>query len=313
MKHAFIVNPTSGGGKGAAALIAKLEDLISNSSEDIRYYLTEGVGDATVIASRLALEAEDRDEEIRIYACGGDGTVNEVVNGIADCENAILGVVPIGSGNDFVRNFEGSEWMDVAKQVSAGVETVDMIRYSFSSEEGIVDRYCANGMNIGFDGNTAILANELKRHKFIGGSFSYLLAVAITLIKKEGARLKITADGEEMANGNIILSCISNGRFCGGGIELSPRARVNNGTLEMLVVTDVTRRKVVQVFPRIMSGKIFEIPDVDTFAKFAQPKHVHLEPLDGSMKYVVDGEEVRSGALDVDIIENGLRVVVPRV
>lgn len=313
MKHAFIINPVSGNGKRAAELIAKLDALIQEDSREISYYLTEGRGDATVIASRLALEAEDRDEEIRVYACGGDGTVNEVINGIADCENAILGVVPIGSGNDFIRNFDNADWMDVAKQVDAGFETIDCIKYSYEAEDGVVDKYCGNGMNIGFDGNTAILANELKSHKFINGSFSYLLAVAITLIKKEGARLKITADGEEMANGNIILSCITNGRFCGGGIELSPRARVNNGTLEVLVVTDVTRRKVVQVFPRIMSGKIFEIPDVDTFAKFAQPKHMRVEPLDGTMKYVVDGEEVRSGAIDIDIIENGLRVVVPYV
>lgn len=312
MKYAFIINPVSGNGKKAAELIAKLDEFIRNDDRDIRYYVTEGAGDATVIANRLAYDAEDMGEAITIFACGGDGTNNEVVNGIDGYDNVTFGVVPVGSGNDFVRNFEGADFMDIEKQLSSSAEKVDVIRYSYAAEDGVVDRYCANGMNIGFDGNTAILANELKSHKFINGSFSYLLAVAITLIKKEGAKLRITADGEVVHEGNLILSSVSNGRFCGGGIELCPKAEVNNGKLELLIVSDITRRKFIQVFPGILKGKILDIPDLDNFATFAQPEHITIEPLEGEMKFVVDGEEKRTGSLEIDIIRDGLNFVVPR-
>lgn len=312
MKHAFIINPASGNGKKAKALISQLDEIIKDDSRDIKYYVTEGIGDATVLASRLACEAEDADEEIRIYACGGDGTISEVANGIADCENAILGVMPIGSGNDFVRNFDGADFLDVRKQLDAEAEVVDLIKYSFDTEAGPVDKYCVNGMNIGFDGNTAILANELKTHKAITGSFSYLLAVAVNLIQKKGAKLRVSADGEQVYEGNLIMCSIANGRFCGGGIESCPRAEVNNGLLEMLVIKDVTRRKFLQVFPPFMKGKIFEIKGVDEIATFGQPKHVTVEPIEGEMQFVVDGEGMKTGTIEIDIMEAALKVVVPK-
>ena len=104
MKYAFIVNPASGKGS-KDSIVQKIKDIMEASSKDVSIYYTRGEKDATVLADMIATEAGD--EQVVIFACGGDGTINEVANGIIGHENAVLGVVPVGSGNDYVRELGG--------------------------------------------------------------------------------------------------------------------------------------------------------------------------------------------------------------
>ena len=167
MKYAFIVNPASGQGK-QESLLADIDRLIKSSPEkDIKVYNTRGERDATVIADRLAAETEG---EIVIFACGGDGTVQEVVNGIYGHDNAILGVVPVGSGNDFVRelgkkNNNSRDYTDLERHIGSSIHKIDLIKVSWIESGQEKSRMISNGINIGFDGNTCLRLPRIWQRK----------------------------------------------------------------------------------------------------------------------------------------------------
>ncbi len=197
MKHVFIVNPASGQGK-QDKLVSQINELIAENEQDIKLYYTRGEKDGTVLADMIAKEAGD--EMVCVYACGGDGTINEVVNGLVGHENAAFGVVPVGSGNDFVRAAGGdvkaaNKFLNLHKQINGKMIKSDVIKMTYMQDNEMMTSYAINGINIGFDGNTAILAHDLKELPLVAGSFSYILAVLVNLVGKRGQSLRITADG----------------------------------------------------------------------------------------------------------------------
>ena len=313
MKFAFIVNPMSGQGKHDTGLIPEIEAVIAeNPDKDIKMYTTAGSKDATVIADAIAKEAG---EDVVIFACGGDGTTQEVANGIYGHDNAILGIMPVGSGNDFVREIvrtygKLADYKDPKNQLDGSDRRMDLMRITWSEDGHEESRLVANGINIGFDGNTAILASELKELPLISGSGAYLLAVFSNLIKKNGQNLHIIADGEEFHNGPLLLATSGNGGYCGGGIRSCPYADLSDGLIELMAITDVPRRKFIRLFPKFMAGKIFEAgEDVLKIIAYKQAKDILIEPLAGpTMRFVADGEILETGALHVEIVPEAIRV-----
>ncbi|MBQ0004837.1 MAG: hypothetical protein KBS68_03120, partial [Clostridiales bacterium] len=193
MKYAFIVNPASGQGK-KKDLVAQLNELVESSSKDIKVYYTAGEKDATVLADAIAREAGD--EQVVIFACGGDGTIQEVANGIVGNDNAVLGVVPVGSGNDFVRTLgggldEGQKFLDLDRQINGEMIKADLLKMSYIENGETVEKYIVNGINIGFDGNAAITASKAKSYPFISGTMSYIVGVLVNLAAKKGENLRI--------------------------------------------------------------------------------------------------------------------------
>lgn len=314
MKYAFIVNPASGQGKHGGGIIPEIEQLIKSSPEkDIKIYYTRGEKDATVIAERVAAEAG---EDIVIFACGGDGTIQEVANGIYGHDNAILGTIPAGSGNDFVRelgkkNHNSGEYKDLVRFFGGKEQRIDLIRVSWIEDGKEQSRMITNGINIGFDGNTAILAHDLKKLPGVSGTGSYMLAVATNLAKKKGQKLRITADGKNFHTGDLLLATAANGGFCGGGVQSCPYADLSDGLIELLAIKDMTRRRFVSLFPKYQKGKLFEIKGIEDLATYTQAKNIIIEPMLGpTMKFVGDGEIFETGAIRVDIVPKAIRVMV---
>ena len=197
MKYAFIINPIAGNGKKADKLCKEISAAALDSEFDIELHYTTGPGSATHIADKVAASAERDGEEVRIYACGGDGTVNEVANGVYGHANAALGVIPIGSGNDLIRNFGGpkaTDYKDLMSQLLAEEEVIDVMSYSYNRDGENYNRIGLNAFNIGFDGNVAILATYFNKKTFIGGSLSYGLSIFLNLIEKSGQNLQVNID-----------------------------------------------------------------------------------------------------------------------
>ena len=314
MKYAFIVNPKSGQGKHGNGLIPKINELIANNGDrDIKIYYTQGERDATSLAARIAEQANDK---VVIFACGGDGTVQEVVNGVYGHDNAILSVIPVGSGNDFVRTLggglkEGSKYLNFMAHLDAPHTKIDLIKMTWQ-EHGMEQSVMVdNGINIGFDGNTCILAHDYKMLPGVSGTGSYLLAVAKNLIEKRGENIKIVADGKEFHNGPMLLATASNGRFCGGGFESCPRAEITDGLMELLVVNDLTRSRFLQLIPKYKAGKLLEIPDEGgNLYKYAQVKKLEITPNTApTMQFVADGEIYKTGKLTIEVIHDAISVV----
>jgi len=314
VKYAFIVNPASGQGK-QDNLIKKIDALIEGDSHDVKLFYTRGEKDGTILADMIARDAGD--EQVCVFACGGDGTINEVVNGLVGHKNAVFGVVPVGSGNDFVRALGGGadaaqKFLDLDRQINGEVLKADVMKLTYMKNDQQVVNYAINGINIGFDGNTAILAHDLKELPLISGSLSYLAAVAVNLIGKKGQSLRITADGEEFHTGPLLLATFANGGFCGGGVESCPYADLYDGWGELLMFKNVSRTKFISMFPMYKKGKIFDVKGIENLAKYRRAKEVFIEPMMGpTMKFVADGEIFETGALKVEMLEKALWVMVP--
>ena len=164
------------------------------------------------LADSIAAAAEKEGETVNVFACGGDGTIQEIAKGLLNHPNARLGIVPVGSGNDYVRCFNHPEhFMNMELQLKAGereecLRKVDVLEYTWREGEQEMTDYAINGINIGFDGNTAILAHDLKELPLVHGTGSYLLAVLVNLVKKKGTDLQVFADGKEIHNGPLMLA-----------------------------------------------------------------------------------------------------------
>lgn len=314
MKYAFIVNPASGQGKHGNGLVPQIEQLIAdNPDRDIKIYYTSGTKDATVVADCIARETEG---EVVIFACGGDGTIQEVVNGVYGHDNAYLSVIPIGSGNDFARALggglkEGKKYLNLTNHLDANSMKIDLIRMTWEENGEEKTVLVDNGINIGFDGNTCLVAADYKKLPGVSGTGAYVLAVAKTLIKKDGTDLHITVDGEEFFNGPHLLTTIGNGGFCGGGFESCPKADLTDGMLEVLTINDMTRVNFVSLVPKYKGGKIFDVANKNNrIFKYTQAKEIIIEPNGAeTMKFVADGEFYETGKLKIEVVPDAINVL----
>lgn len=313
MKAIFILNPKAGKGTGLAKLKADIEKAAKELCLDTGIYYTKAVGDAEAFVKLACKEAEENGEEVRLFACGGDGTVNEVLNGMIGFECASLGIVPIGTGNDFVRNFpEAGDFKDIRAQLEGNTEKCDVIRYSGILSGESKTRYCINMFNIGFDCNVVDLTAKLKEYPLIKGSFAYLAAVAGILIKKKGANLRVKVDGEVLSEGPILLTSVANGGYCGGGVNSSPVASTKDGLMDVNIIYNISRTNFVKKFPYYSKGTHMNLPDIDDFLCFRQCKEVEITPLDGTMRLCTDGEIEDAGQVTMQIVPEAVNVVIPK-
>lgn len=314
MRTIFVINPKAGKGKGIDKLVEKIRNASKKTGIKADVYMTKDVGDGEAFADLIGKETAASAEDVRLIACGGDGTLNEVLNGAIIYENLTVGVVPIGTGNDFCRNFpDEGDFMDIEAQLTGKVIKCDAIRYSGVMEGKKQTRYCANMFNIGFDCNVVDLTAKLKKYPLISGSFAYLMGVAITYIKKKGAKLRVELDGKVIENGPLLLTAIANGGFCGGGVHSSPYASVTDGIMDVNVIFNVGRVDFMKKFPYYAKGTHMELSDIDHIIYAGTCRKAKVTPLDGTMRLCTDGEIVDAGAIDFEVVPEAFNLLLPAV
>ena len=189
-KYYFILNPAAGQGK-ALDLRDSIEEIAKKANLDFEIYETKEELDGQVITGDFA-KLKDDDCSIRIYACGGDGTLNEIINGVIGFDNVEIGIIPTGTGNDFIRNFAREElFNDIEAQINGDSIEVDTIRYRYYKNDYSQERYCINMFNIGFDSTVVEKAGNLKKLPGISGNFAYTLGVAGTLLEKKAIDIAV--------------------------------------------------------------------------------------------------------------------------
>ena len=308
-RNIFIVNPKAGQGKGNAKFTDHIKQEADALGIPVEIYTTAGVGDAEILARQIASEVTT---PTRIYACGGDGTLNEVLNGVIDNENIAVGLLPIGTGNDFCRNFpEAGDFLDIGAQLQAVSEKCDAIRYTGELAGEEKTRYCANMFNIGFDCNVVDLTATLKTYPLLSGSFAYLMAVGVMMAKKKGANLKVEVDGEVRHDGPLLLTAVANGCFCGGGVKSSPKAKVNDGMMDYNIIRDVKRVEFIKLFPLYAKGTHMSVPGIERIIDTNAAKKITITPNEGTMRLCADGEIVDAGRVEMEIVPSAFNFLVP--
>ena len=219
---AFIVNPTSGNNLGIAAskVIGEFCEY-KNINYRIRY--TEKKNDAIRIAN------EFKNSDVTIFSVGGDGTLNEVVNGLAN-SRAKLGIIPVGSGNDFYRTFKDlkEEKIDLGK---------------------VNDRYFINVASLGLDADAAAYANKIKNGKLSNGSV-YLLSLIHEFLKFKSIDIDING---KLKDSTILTVC--NAKYYGGGFKIAPKAKLNDGLFDIIDVKSLKKLEIINLVMQLMKAK----------------------------------------------------------
>ena len=152
-------------------------------------------------------------------------------------------------------------------------------------------------------------ASHINEKTMFKGSLAYLAAVFVTLVGKDGQSLRITADGEPFYDGDLLLATMSNGNYCGGGIESCPNAVLDDGLIELLAIKDMSRMSFISKFPKFKAGRLFDNKDVDDIATYKQVKRITVEPLRGeTMEFVIDGEVYNTPKIEVEIKPRALKI-----
>lgn len=248
MKHVFILNPVAGKGK-TLKLIPAIKEYFASSKEDYIIEITKYPGHAAKIASDCSSE-----QPCRIYSVGGDGTLNEVLNGMAG-SGSFLAVIPSGSGNDFIKNIlQDNDLKNIIERTAKGnAKLIDVAK--------INDRYFINIASLGFDAQVAHKTGHFKKIPLISGKMAYILGILTTIMQRKTNILEICIDGA-CIKADTLLIAIGNGRFYGGGMLALPEAEITDGMFDICLVDSISRMKILRLFPLYMKGLHGKINEV---------------------------------------------------
>ena len=296
MKHLFLVNPAAGKYDQTFDYSEKIHALCTERELNYEIRVSAKAGDLT----KFAREAGESGEETRIYACGGDGTLNEVVNGACGFPNLAVTAFPGGSGNDFIKVFsDPAKFRDLSALLDA--------------EEARFDLIDCNGMrainicSIGLDARIGTEVAKYKRIPGVTGHGAYLMSTVVNLFK--GIHEPYTIEvGGEVIEGDRTLLCISSGRFYGGGFNPIPEAEPDDGLLDVLLVEPVTVFKVAQVIGPYKAGKYRNYPKLFRYIRTEEvtvraPKEIVVN---------VDGEALRASEITFRIMPGAIRFFYPQ-
>ena len=297
MKHVFLVNPTAGKGKQALMIEPKIKEYFSGKAYDWEIYKTRSQGDAQHYCNECAKSGES----YRFYACGGDGTLYEVVNGVFGYPNCEVAVIPLGSGNDFVRLFgERERFIDIDAQVTGIPVELDAIKCG----EQIAINQCSMGLD------AEVCANQARFKKLpgISGEAAYAAASVYCLFKDAGQQFTMQIDDNDPFTDKVLFCFAGNSRWYGGGFMAAPLAWPDDGVLDFSIVRkDRSRLRLLPLIKIYKQGKHLDMP----FTHYQKGKRLKVHS-DVPVTVNVDGECKQVTDCEFEIVPKAIKFVVPR-
>jgi len=296
MKHLFIINPAAGSRNQTEDYRKKIAEVCEARGLDYSIRVSGAPGRCC----KIAREAAQSGEEYRIYACGGDGTLNEVVNGAAGYDNVSVTVFSGGSGNDFARMFsEPDAFKSLERLLDAEEVSFDLIQCN--------DDYSLNICSVGLDARIGHDVANYKRLPLLSGFRAYAVSTVVNVIRGIYEHYVVEI-GDQRFDGDFTMICACNGRFYGGGFCPVPTADPTDGKLEVLLVKDVSRLKVAQVVGAYKNGKYTNFPDL---IRHFTTDHVKIY-CDKETGINLDGELRTGETVDIRIAKEKLRFFYPK-
>ena len=296
MKHLFIINPAAGSRNRTKEYSVAIHEICSAKNLDYRIEVSSAPGECT----RIAREAAKTGEEVRIYACGGDGTLNEVAAGAAGYPNAAVTAYSGGSGNDFTKLFnEPKAFFDLERLLDA--------------EEAEFDMICCNGdlalniCSVGLDARIGTDVASYKRLPLLHGFRAYAASTVVNVLKGIAEHYVVELDGN-IFDDEYTFVCVCNGRYYGGGFNPVPEADPADGLLDVLLVKKVTRLQVPLVIGKYKDGRYTQLPHL---ARHIRTKKLKIR-CDKATPVNLDGELRTAQVVDFCIAEEKLRFFYPK-
>lgn len=299
LQHVFVVNPAAGSASAESQVKQALRSLGEGVAASV--YVTTAPGDATRYVRSLC---ETAVAPLRFYACGGDGTLNEVVNGAVGFPGVSVGCWPSGSGNDYVKIYGGRErFLNVQAQIHGDETPVDLMR--------VGNRRAINMVHFGFDSRVAVTMSRIKRKPFIGGRNAYYTAVLKNFLGPLSAPWTVRVDGELLCDGPMLLCTVACGQYVGGSFRCAPRSDNADGLLDIGLVKSMSHARFVSLIGAYTKGTHLDDPRLRDCLVYRRGTHVSVlaEP---ETPISLDGEILREEAFEICMEPQALRFVVPQ-
>ena len=296
MKHLFIINPAAGSKDRTAEYSQEIHRLCRQRELDYDIRVSTAPGECR----RFAREAAESGEEYRLYACGGDGTLNEVVQGAAGYANVAVTVFSGGSGNDFVKLFDDPQaFFSLERLLDAQEATFDLIRCN--------DDIAMNICSVGLDARIGTDVSRYKRLPLLQGFRAYAASTVVNVVKGIAEHYVVELNGKRI-EGEQTMICVCNGRYYGGGFNPVPEADPADGLLDVLLVKKVSRVQVAGVIGKYKAGRYKELPKLVRHFRTEQVKIICDKPTPVNL----DGELRTATEVTMSVADEKLRFFYPR-
>ncbi len=263
-KTLCIVNPVSANGRTRKRWV-QLEGYLTSKGVKFTVEYTDYPKEAIEITREAIRQGYNR-----LVAVGGDGTLNEVLNGFYNedkqklNEDVFLSFIPMGTGGDFARMFDLSSNPQKVYEILALAQehVIDIVLATYTNWEGKQEsRFFINVADVGLGSNTVHHVN--RNSKLLGGFFSFLMGGIYSLLTFRNQDLIVEVDEEEVYRGKSSMIAVGNGSYFGGGMKIAPYAKLDDGLLDIIIVKDLNKLRLLRNLPRIYSGKHLDEPEID--------------------------------------------------
>ena len=296
MKHLFIINPAAGNRDRTEKYAKKIHEICGARGLTYRIEVSGAPGECC----RIAREAAASGEEYRIYACGGDGTLNEVVCGVAGYDNVAITCYRGGSGNDFVKIFgDADAFQNLERLLDCKEATFDLMRCN--------DDFSLNICSVGLDARVGTDVSNYKRIPLLSGFRAYAVSTVINVIRGIAEHYVVEIDGEKI-DGDQTMICVCNGRYYGGGFNPVPFADPCDGLLDVLLVKKVSRLLVPSVIGTYKAGRFQELPHL---VRHFRGKELTIH-CDKPTAINLDGELRTAETVHIEVAKEKVRFFYPK-
>ena len=296
MKHLFIINPAAGSRNRTEEYSEVIHKICR--ARELSYVIR--VSTAPGECTRIAREAAQTGEELRLYACGGDGTLNEVVAGAAGFDNAAVTVFSGGSGNDFVKIFDDPKaFFDLHRLMDADEATFDLIRCNGD--------LALNICSVGLDARIGTDVSNYKRLPLLHGFRAYAASTVVNVIKGIAEHYVVEVNGDTV-DGEMTFICVCNGRYYGGGFNPIPEADPSDGMLDVLLVDKVSRAQVPLVIGKYKDGRYKELSHLARYIKTDAVRIICDKPTPVNL----DGEVRMAKTVEFSVAKEKIRFFYPK-
>ena len=323
MKHLIVLNEKAGHEKDIAAF----KNLVHSSFEGLDYEIYVTTGPKSVIPFLKDYLKNNNKEAVRVYACGGDGTVHEVANAIIGFENAELAIYPVGTGNDFVKTYSKVKDYKAIVESRMGEKRFQNFKGLINAETQLIDvskitgkslnepLYSINVINFGFDAIVGAMGNYYKEHgipadakpKEKNDPYGYALNHDAM---KHGRfnDIIVYADGEKLNEKQLLLSTLAQGQFVGGSFWCAPKSDNTDGLIDVCVLKTMTFLGLGLIIGTYTKGKHLNRKRKKIVYRRAKkiqvvaPKEIDL---------CVDGEMIKGSEFEVEVCPKALKLVIP--
>ncbi|MBQ6957416.1 MAG: ATP-binding protein [Bacteroidales bacterium] len=297
MYYIFVIN----GREDRAWILEEIKHQIqaSNVRFDYETYVTRGVGDGTRFV-KIYCDLHPQ-SEVCFVACGGSGTLNEVVSGMAGSAGKYLAFFACGATNDFIKCFPDRDFRSILKLIAGDPLKVDLIRVN--------DSYAINTVNIGFDAVVASTAN-LFIEKGYPVRRSYNLGILVALLRSRRNRIKVLADGKPMNRHKLLLCALCNGRWCGGDFLSAPDARPSDGLIDAVLLKPVWLVTLLRLMPLYRRGQHLAHRWARRHFVYTQCRSLKVTSRN-LIDICLDGEVMSGHSFQIDLLPQEISFILP--